>query len=92
MVANEIIVACISGLVTLSVCMINNRSQRKRVEDWNSETISLIDYRLDELTKQVEKHNKVIDRTYKLEETVRVDEEKIKVANHRIEDLERKLE
>jgi len=91
-VANEIIVACISGLVTLSVCMINNRSQRKRVEDWNSETISLIDYRLDELTKQVERHNKVIDRTYKLEETVKVDEEKIKVANHRIEDLERKLE
>ena len=90
--ANEIIVACISGLVTLSVCMINNRSQRKRVEDWNSETISLIDYRLDELTKQVERHNKVIDRTYKLEETVKVDEEKIKVANHRIEDLERKLE
>ena len=90
--ANEIIVACISGLVTLSVCMINNRSQRKRVEDWNSETISLIDYRLDELTKQVERHNKGIDRTYKLEETVKVDEEKIKVANHRIEDLERKLE
>lgn len=90
--ANEIIVACISGLVTLIVCMINNHNQRKQTEEQNNKTIALIDYRLDELTKQVEKHNKVIDRTYKLEETVKVDEEKIKVANHRIEDLERKLE
>ena len=90
--ANEIIVACISGLVTLIVCMVNNRNQRKQAEEQNSKTIALIDYRLDELTKQVEKHNTIIERTFKLEEAVRVDEEKIKVANHRIEDLERKVE
>lgn len=88
---NEIIVACLSGMVTLIVCMINNHSQQKRVEEQNRETIALIDLRLDQLSKQVEKHNSVIDRTYRLEEAVRIDEEKIKAVNQRIEDLEKRV-
>ena len=44
---------------------------------------------LEELTRQVDKHNSVIERTYRLEESVALHEEKIKVANHRIDDLER---
>lgn len=42
----------------------------------------LIKYRIEQLEKKVEKHNSVVERTYLLEE-------KIKVANHRIDDLER---
>jgi hypothetical protein len=49
----------------------------------------LISYRIDLLDKKVEKHNNVIERTYKLEERTEIQEEKIKVANHRIDDLER---
>lgn len=49
----------------------------------------LINYRLEQLEKKVEKHNKVIERTYKLEEEEALLEEKIKVANHRIDDLEK---
>ena len=45
-------------------------------------------YRLEQLEKNVDKHNTVIERTYKLEETQAVMEEQIKVANHRIADLE----
>ena len=45
----------------------------------------MIKYRIEQLAKKVEKHNSVVERTYLLEE-------KIKVANHRIEDLERKVE
>lgn len=45
----------------------------------------VIKYRIEQLEKKVEKHNSVIERTYLLEE-------KIKVANHRIEDLEKKEE
>ena len=37
-------------------------------------------------------HNNLIKRTYALEEKMSVHEEQIKVANHRIEDLERKGE
>ena len=49
-------------------------------------------YRLEQLEKKVEVHNKVIDRVYKLEERTELQEEKIKVANHRIEGLERRAE
>lgn len=49
---------------------------------------SLTKYRIEELTKQVEKHNSVIERTFKLEEHAAVVDEQIKVANHRIQDLE----
>lgn len=48
----------------------------------------LVNYRLQELEKKVEKHNQVIERVYKLEQHEAVIDEEIKVANHRIEDLE----
>ena len=70
-----IISACISACVTLIVCLISNRSQQEK-------TRALMEDKLEELTKKVEKHNSVVERTYILEE-------KMKVANHRIEDLEK---
>lgn len=51
----------------------------------------LTSYRLQQLEKRVEKHNNLIERTYKLEERAQLQEEKIKVANHRIGDLESAL-
>ncbi len=48
----------------------------------------LVTYRLEQLEKKVEKHNNVIERVFKLEEKEAVIEEKISVANHRIDDLE----
>lgn len=48
----------------------------------------LTQYRLEQLEKKVEVHNQVIDRVYKLEERTELQEEKIRVANHRIGDLE----
>ena len=48
----------------------------------------LVNYRIQQLEKKVEKHNQVIERVYKLEQRGAVIDEEIKVANHRIEDLE----
>lgn len=48
----------------------------------------LTNYRIQELEKKVEKHNSVIERVYNLEKKEAVIEEEIKVANHRIDDLE----
>ena len=45
-------------------------------------------YRIQQLEKKVEKHNNVIERVYNLEKQEAVIEEEIKVANHRINDLE----
>lgn len=52
----------------------------------------LTTYRIEQLEKKVDKHNTVIDRTYKLEQEYAVLDEKIRVANHRIGDLEEKTE
>lgn len=49
----------------------------------------IIDYRLSQLEKKVEKHNTLIDRTYKLEDSVHLLDERVKVANHRLDDLEK---
>ena len=80
-----IISACISAAVTLIICLINNHGQQEK-------TRALMEYKLDELTKRVDKHNNIVERTYRLEEQANIQEEKIKVANHRISDLEKKGE
>ncbi len=77
-----IIGTLISSGVTLLICIINNRSQANA-------TRALLEYRLEQLTNRVDKHNGVIERTYELEQDVALINEKIAVANHRIADLER---
>lgn len=52
----------------------------------------LTNYRIEQLEKKVDKHNTVIERTYKLEEAQAVIQEQLKVANHRIGDLEKERE
>lgn len=56
----------------------------------NRKHSALIAYRLEQLEQKVNKHNSIIERTYKLEKNESVIEEQIKVINHRIEDLEGK--
>ena len=82
---DAIIVAAISPLISAASAIIVGAIS-------NAKTKALIEYKLEELTKKVDKHNNVIERTYKLEEMTALQEEKIKVANHRIDDLERRAE
>ena len=51
----------------------------------------LTQYRLEQLEKKVQAHNSLIERTYRLEERAQLQEEKIRVANHRISDLEEEV-
>ena len=68
-----IIASSISAAVTLLVCIINNRSQ-------SDKTRALLDYRLGALEQKVDKHNKVIERTFQLEG-------RMNEAEHDIRDL-----
>lgn len=77
-----ILAAVISGAVTMVVCLLNNHAQAEK-------TRALLDYRLSELEKKVDKHNHLVERTFRLEGDMEVVHEQIKVANHRIEDLEK---
>lgn len=79
---DTIIVGIISGTVTLAVCLINNHYQRIAADTKHAETIALVEYRLDQLTKQVERHNKVVERTIALEE-------RVKTAERRLDAMER---
>lgn len=76
-----IVSSLISAAVAIVVCVITQYAQNKK-------TIALIEYKIEELSKKVEKHNNLIERTYELEKEARLHDEQIKVANHRIADLE----
>ena len=67
---NEIIVALITGGVTLAGVLISNQKAQAVTET-----------KLEELTREVREHNNFARR-------VPVLEEQMKVANHRIQDLE----
>lgn len=59
-----------SGMLAIIVCLINNKYQ-------NSKTLALLDLRLKTLEKKVDKHNNLVERTYRLEERTAVQDEKI---------------
>ena len=75
--SDSIIIAVLSFLGTLLGAYIANRK-----------SAAIMEYRLEQLEKKVDKHNTVIERTYALEKRADVIDEKIKVANNRIADLE----
>lgn len=47
-----------------------------------------VNFRFDKQDKRLDEHNNFITRVYELERKDGIKEEQIKVANHRIEDLE----
>lgn len=81
--------ALITAAVTLAVCLINNHFQQKQVEKKHDETVGLVTYRLEQLEKKQDLHNNAVIRLYEVEKRLGIDEEKIKVSNHRIDDLEK---
>lgn len=72
-IITSLITLCGSGIGALLGIVINTK---------------LSNYRIEQLEKKVDKHNNLIERVYKIESTIEVVEEQIKVINHRIEDLE----
>ena len=77
----EIIVALLSLLGTACGSIVGIMTSNK-----------LTTYRIARLEEKVDKHNQVIDRVYKIEQRNAIIDEDIKVANHRISDLENKVE
>ena len=86
--------AIISAGAAILVCLLNNFYMDKRREakaETDFEVLKAsITAEIRSLTKEVEKHNQVVERVYSLETKADVFEEKMKVANHRIADLEKK--
>lgn len=72
-----IIVALITGILSLVGVYAANRK-----------SAALMEYRMEQLEKKVDIHNKVIDRTYRLEEQVALIEAEDKRQNKRLDMLE----
>ena len=51
---------------------------------------SLTNYRIQQLENKVNKHNSLIERTYKIEQKLAVLDNRERVSEHRLEDLENK--
>ena len=80
--------AIITGVVAILVCMINNYCQSKKADEQHNTTVALIEYKLDQLADKVEKHNNAVERLYVVERKLEVDEERMRIVDHRIDDLE----
>lgn len=55
----------------------------------NKKTTALLEYRLSQLEEKVNKHNQVIERTYKLEKNESVIEERLKVVEREIKEIKK---
>ena len=78
-----LISSLISAAAAIVVCIITSSTQHKQTMAQLDKQNALQEYRLKQLEEKMDKHNAVIERTFLLEE-------KIKVANHRLDDLEKK--
>ena len=82
--------ALITGFVAIVVCVVNNFFQMKQTAKANDKTVALIEYRINELSEKVQRHNNLIERTYKLEENTALQDAEIKRLNKRLELVEEK--
>lgn len=78
-----IAVSIISGIITVLTVVLNSQSTRSAITSQLQTHQAVTDEKIETLTREVRKHNNFAER-------IPVIEEQIKVANHRIEDLERR--
>lgn len=77
--SKEIIVALIGAIPAIVVAAVSIISNNQ-----------IVQVKIEELTKKVEKHNEIVERTYKLESDVQTAFNKIDEGRERIERLEDK--
>lgn len=80
---DAIIVALITGGLSLLGVIVTNISSNRRIESQIEKNQAVADTKIDELTREVREHNNFAKR-------IPVVEEQIKVINHRLNDLEKK--
>lgn len=73
-----ILAAVISACAAILVCVINSNAQNKKILSELDKHNAIQNVKLEELTKTVDKHNKVIERVYKLEKADEKEKEQIK--------------
>lgn len=86
----SIIVALITGgLSFIGIVYTSKQQHNITIEEVKNE-VALIKKDIKSLEEKQDKHNSLIERVYNIEATLRVMDNREKVTEHRIEDLERK--
>lgn len=80
----SIITAIITGGLALVGVIVTNIQSNKKIENQLTTAQAVTDCKIEELTREVREHNNFARR-------VPVLEEQMKVANHRIADLEKEM-
>lgn len=78
----ELFIAAIPNLLTLIGVIITVTVAHRNTKD-------IIEFRLMQIEKKQDKHNNLIERMYQAEQNIELLNEKVKVSNHRIDDLEK---
>ena len=90
----ELVSAAISAasaaIAAIIVAVIQSKALHSKTLAEMDKRDALQAQRIEQLEKKMDKHNQLIERTFDLEKKAEIHEEKIRVANHRIDDLERK--
>lgn len=76
--SDSIIVAIISGIGTMAGAIISILTANR-----------ITNYKIERLEEEVKKHNNLIERMFAVEQQTAILDEKVRVANHRIDDLEK---
>lgn len=79
----SIIASIITGILALIGVVITNAASNRKTEQALKTSQAVTDTKLEELTREVRKHNGFAEK-------IPVIQEQIKVINHRVEDLEQK--
>lgn len=80
-----ILAAAITGGLSLIGVVVSNLLSQRKTDEALRTSQAVTDTKIEELTREVREHNNFAKR-------MPVVEEKIKVVNHRLDDLERKVE
>lgn len=82
--SDAVIVGLIAAVASIIAAILTSRATQNKVQENLKTSDAVQNEKIDQLRKSVDKHNNFAQR-------IPVIEEKISVANHRIEDLERKV-
>lgn len=75
MAVESIVAAAITGVLTLAGVLASNSRNR-----------AVMEYKLDQLTQKVEKHNHLVEKTYRMEQDLAVAQHDIETLYKRTED------
>ena len=82
--------AIITGIVAICVCIINNWVQYNKTKQETDKTVALIQAELATLSDRVNRHNQIVERTYKLEESTALQDAELKRVTERLKVVEGK--